>query len=145
MSASALEESLRQSLRLAAAGEMAGAIAHEINQPLTALANYGQSARMLIDRGNAAQLPEVLDKLLGETERAAGIVRRLRDFFRSGNTRLETVPVDELLATAQRIASQLIGERPIRLDIGQGNDLSVLHIDRLQIVGGHAQPDRQCR
>src|SRR5687767_7640094 len=39
-------ESLRQTLRLAAAGDMAGAIAHELNQPLTALANYGQSALM---------------------------------------------------------------------------------------------------
>jgi len=127
------EENLRQSLRLAAAGEMAGAIAHEINQPLTALANYGQSARMLIDRGHADQLPEVLGKLLGEAERAASIVRRLRDFFRSGSTRLETVTVDELLATAQRIARQLIGDRPINLDIGQGQGLPTLHIDRLQI------------
>jgi signal transduction histidine kinase len=127
------EESLRQSLRLAAAGEMAGAIAHEINQPLTALANYGQSARMLIDRGQAAQLPEVLDKLLGEAARASGIVRRLRDFFRSGSTRLETVTVDELLRAAGRIGRQLIGERAIRLDISGGGDLQPLYVDRLQI------------
>ncbi len=44
------EESLRQTLRLAAAGEMAGAIAHEVNQPLTAVTNYGRSAQMLLDR-----------------------------------------------------------------------------------------------
>jgi integral membrane sensor domain MASE1 len=43
-------DSLRQTLRLAAAGDMAGAIAHELNQPLTALANYGQSALMLSSR-----------------------------------------------------------------------------------------------
>ena len=44
-------ESLRQTLRLAAAGEMAGAIAHEVNQPLTALSNYGQSALMMLGSG----------------------------------------------------------------------------------------------
>ena len=44
------EEGLRQTLRLAAAGEMAGAIAHEVNQPLTAVANYGRSAQMLLER-----------------------------------------------------------------------------------------------
>jgi C4-dicarboxylate-specific signal transduction histidine kinase len=88
---------------------------------------------MLIDSGNAKQLPEVLGKLLGEAERAAGIVRRLRDFFRNGSTRLETVTVDEVLATARRIGRQLIGDRPIRLDIGQGGDLPLLYVDRLQI------------
>ena len=47
------EEGLRQTLRLAAAGEMAGAIAHEVNQPLTAVANYGRSAQMLLERDQA--------------------------------------------------------------------------------------------
>ena len=84
----------------AAAGEMAGAIAHEINQPLTALTNYGQSAKMLLDSGNGAQLPDVLGRMLAEAERAASTVKRLRDFFRTGATRLERVPVAELAAAA---------------------------------------------
>lgn len=127
------EESLRQSLRLAAAGEMAGAIAHEINQPLTALTNYGQSAKMLLDSGNATQLPAVLGKMLGEAERAASTVKRLRDFFRSGTTRLEQVAVSELLASARRIGLQLVGERPIRLEITSVPELQPLYVDRLQI------------
>lgn len=129
------EGDLRHSLRLAAAGEMAGAIAHEINQPLTALTNYGHSAQILVARGNAAapQLPEVLDKMLREAERAADIVKRLRDFFRTGNTRLETVSAEELFTSAGRIGRQLIGERPITLEIGSPEGLPALFVDRLQI------------
>ena len=93
-SASAPTEDLRQSLRLAAAGEMAGAIAHEVNQPLTALANYGRSALAAARRGGEAH-----DRAAGgdrrrcsaKRERAADVVRRLRDFFRAGTTRLESV------------------------------------------------------
>lgn len=128
------EDSLRQSLRLAAAGEMAGAIAHEINQPLTALINYGRSTQMLLARGAPATdaLPEVVGKMLNEAERAAETVKRLRDFFRAGTTRLETVETRELLEAARRIARQLIAERPVSLDTECGENLPALYVDRLQ-------------
>lgn len=128
-------EDLRQSLRLAAAGEMAGAIAHEVNQPLTALANYGQSALALLARGPEAQeqLPAVLAKMLGEAERAADVVRRLRDFFRAGTTRLEDIPGEELEAMLRRVAREVIGPRPVELELRMEPSLPVLYVDRLQI------------
>jgi signal transduction histidine kinase len=131
-----IEEDLRQSMRLAAAGEMAGAITHEINQPLTALANYGASARMLIERGGEAAaktLPEVLDRMLHEAERAAQIVKRLRDFFRSGSTRLEQVPASALLDAARRIAAQTDGRQAVAFEFHQDEGLPPLYADRLQI------------
>jgi C4-dicarboxylate-specific signal transduction histidine kinase len=87
-----------QTLRLAAAGEMAGAIAHEINQPLTAVTNYGRSAQMLLERDHAGppQVRDIILKVLTEAERAAEVVRRLRDFFRAGTTRLEVVSLEDL-------------------------------------------------
>jgi signal transduction histidine kinase len=97
-------EGLKQSLRLAAAGEMAAAIAHEVNQPLTALNNYGRSGQMLIEAGRTAELGPVIGKMLGEAQRAAEVVRRLRDFFREGTTRLEPMGANELLETARKIA-----------------------------------------
>lgn len=129
------EERLRRTLRLAAAGEMAGAIAHEVNQPLTALSNYGRSARILLDRGPgaAAQLHEVLEKMLGEAGRAADIVRRLRDFFRTGTTHLEAMEIDELLALARRVAESAISGRSIQLETEAASGLPALFIDRLQI------------
>jgi two-component system sensor kinase FixL len=89
---------LRQSLRLAAAGEMAGALAHELNQPLTALAAYGSACEQLLERGaDDIQLRQIIRKMMGEADRAANVVRRLRDFFRTGATHLEHIPVGELV------------------------------------------------
>lgn len=128
-------EAYRQTLRLAAAGEMAGAIAHEVNQPLTAVANYGEAALMMLARGgeDVAALPATLKKMLGEAARASDVVRRLRDFFRTGTTRLETVSVEELVQSIQRIGRQVIGTHSISLEVGAEPDLPPLYIDRLQI------------
>lgn len=129
------EQSLRYSLRLAAAGEMAGAIAHEVNQPLTALANYGRAAQMLAEGGSAdpAKLSEVIAKMRLEAERAGEVVRGLRDFFRLGATRLETVEARELMAAAQRVGQHAIGTRRIALEVHSGEDLPALYIDLLQV------------
>jgi len=129
------EEGLRQTLRLAAAGEMAGAIAHEVNQPLTAVRNYGRSAQMLLERAPSApaQAMDVIGRILAEAERASDIVRRLRDFFRAGTTRLETVPVEDLMAAARRMAEGAIEDRPISFAIENPSPAPPLFVDRLQI------------
>jgi C4-dicarboxylate-specific signal transduction histidine kinase len=127
------EASLRESLRLAAAGEMAGAIAHEVNQPLTALTNYGRSAQMLLAGADMPQLEQIIRRMLQEADRAADVVRRLRDFFRAGSTRLERVDAGELLQAARRLAESAPGTRPIRIETTAAETLPVLFIDRLQV------------
>lgn len=94
------ESRLRESLRLAAAGEMAAAIAHELNQPLTALTAYGAACGHLARMGDTVRLQESVQKMLAEAARAGEVVRRLRDFFRSGTTRMEVLPVGELIEAA---------------------------------------------
>jgi two-component system, LuxR family, sensor kinase FixL len=91
-------ERLRESLRLAAAGEMSAALAHELNQPLTALANYARAGTLLAqaDPIDAAQLRAVLDKVLFEANRTGEVVRRLRDFFRTGATNLRPASMPDL-------------------------------------------------
>lgn len=92
---------LRHTLRLAAAGEMAGALAHELNQPLTAISAYGKACQKLIEQADpSGRLPEVIGRMVSESFRAADILRRLRDFFRTGATRLELLRLDDLIAAA---------------------------------------------
>jgi signal transduction histidine kinase len=126
-------ESLKQSLRLAAAGEMAGAIAHEVNQPLTALANYGRSAQMLIEAGRNTELAEVIGRMLTEAQRASDVVRRLRDLFRQGTTRLEPVPVGELLEAVRRIGAHAQPAAAVSLTVAADRDLPDVLVDRLQV------------
>jgi two-component system sensor kinase FixL len=130
------EESLRQTLRLAAAGEMAGAIAHEVNQPLTAVLNYGRSAQKLLEQDRSATPPlvkEIIAKILAEAERASEVVRRLRDFFRAGTTRLEEISVAELVSIARRIGEATVEGRRISFTVEHREAMPALFIDRLQI------------
>ena len=126
-------EGLKQSLRLATAGEMAGAIAHEVNQPLTALTNYGRSGQLLIEAGRAAELSSVIDRMLGEAQRASEVVRRLRDFFRQGTTRLERVSVAELLEGVRRAGANGKGGSAVSLTVEVDQGLPDISVDRLQI------------
>ena len=95
-------ERLRESLRLAAAGEMSAALAHELNQPLTALSNYARAGTLLAsaDPVDTVQLRLVLEKLLFEANRTGEVVRRLRDFFRTGATNLRPASIPELVSAA---------------------------------------------
>lgn len=91
---------LRQTLRLAAAGEMAAALAHELNQPLTALSAYGMASKNLLEQGETgAPLRDAIGRMIEESRRAADVVRRLRDFFRTGATQLERIRLEELVGS----------------------------------------------
>lgn len=123
---------LRQSLRLAAAGEMAAALAHELNQPLTALAAYGSAGKQLLRGGSGEQLGSVIQSMLRESERAAEIVRRLRDFFRTGATNLERFALADLIEAALDPFRGKAAAAGIALSAGAVPDIH-LHADRLQL------------
>ena len=92
---------LRQTLRLAAAGEMAGALAHELNQPLSALTAYGAACEQMLAQGETGErLRESIRLMIAQSYRAADVVRRLRDFFKTGATKLDPVDLGQLLTSA---------------------------------------------
>ena len=124
---------LQQTLRLAAAGEMAAALAHELNQPLTALSAYGAASEHLLAQGDTGpQLLDTIRRMVAESRRAADVVRRLRDFFRTGATQLERVSLAELIEAATFSFSAKAMRNGINLRIHELPDI-VLLIDRLQI------------
>ena len=126
-------EELRHSLRLAAAGEMAGALAHELNQPLTALTAYAAACETLLARNETgAQLHNALRGMLRESSRASDVLRRLRDFFRTGATRLEPLPVSEWVAQAITQAQARAQREGIELATGPLPS-ATLYADRLQL------------
>lgn len=128
-----VSEELRQSLRLAAAGEMAAALAHELNQPLTALSAYGSACQQLLEHGDRPELlRDTIIRMVAESHRAAEVVRRLRDFFRTGATQLERIALSDLIETA---VAQFAAKAK-----AQGVDLAVAPVpsctllaDRLQL------------
>ena len=130
-------EDLKRSLRLAAASEMAGAIAHEINQPLSAMHNYGSACQIILRRSKDAasheDLGAIVDKMLQESRRASEVVRRLRDLFRRGTIQLEPVKVAILLERANAIGQGLNTAGDVAFSVESGDGDRTLMVDRVQI------------
>jgi signal transduction histidine kinase len=123
---------LRQTLRLAAAGEMAGALAHELNQPLTALSTYGSACELLLKNGETgSRLHDAVQSMVRESIRASEVLRRLRDFFRTGATHLEVVELESVLAAA--LAS--FESRAVRDSVG----LSLSAVPHVLVLGDRLQ------
>jgi C4-dicarboxylate-specific signal transduction histidine kinase len=131
----AQQAGLRRSLRLAAAGEMASALAHELNQPLSAIATYVRACAILAERPeeNRARLVETMGTVTSEVARAGDVVRRLREFFRSGAVRLEHASVAQLLARAAERAAPRLERHRIALAVECAPRLPGVLVDRLQI------------
>lgn len=134
------QEALRASLRLAAAGDMAAALAHELNQPLTAVSNYARAtqllARSMADRsgGGSQDLVDVSDKLAGEATRAGEVVNRLRRFFRERATELQPTDLAMLIAEALASQQQRATSLGVRLSARCAPRLEPLLLDRVQIA-----------
>jgi len=127
-------ERLNESLHLAAAGEMAGAITHEVSQPLTALASYSRSAKLLTQAGRGdAELAMLVDKILSESLRASRVVRRLREFFRAGSMRIQPLPSSELLGMIERLGMEVTEGTAVSFAKSSEPDLPAVYVDRLQI------------
>lgn len=124
---------LRESLRLAAAGEMAGALAHELNQPLTALSAYASACEQLLERGAGdGQLRNVIDRMIGEAARAAEVVRRLRDFFGTGATKLEKITLAKITETVTSTFQTKAVAADVEFVVGQIPAVTI-NVDRVQM------------
>jgi two-component system sensor kinase FixL len=121
--------------RLSAMGEMASALAHELNQPLSAIANYLNGARRLMERAAApdARAMEAVDKAADQALRAGDIIRRLRDFLARGEGERSIESLSKLVHEACGLA--LVGAKEsgadVRYQLDPHRDRVV--VDRIQI------------
>ena len=131
----AQQAGLRRSLRLAAAGEMASALAHELNQPLSAIGTYLRSCAILLREpaANRERIGETIAKVQQEAERASDVVRRLRDFFRAGMTSLEKVDLGQLVTGAGLQLGGRLKRHGITLSVAAAEGLPAVLVDRVQI------------
>jgi two-component system sensor kinase FixL len=96
--------------RVTAMGEMASALAHELNQPLTAAINYAQTARQVLARRlgeDAGDVRSLLEKTVQQANRAGQIIRRLRQFIAKGETERALEDLNAVIEEASALA--LIG------------------------------------
>ena len=101
-------------MRVSVLGELSGAIAHEINQPLTAILSNAQAALSLLAQNSPdlAEIRDALQDIVDEDNRAGEVVHRLRDLLKKGERKSEPVDVNEVVnATITLLNSELIGRR----------------------------------
>ncbi|MCR9196578.1 MAG: PAS domain S-box protein [Hyphomonas sp.] len=122
--------------RLSAVGTMASAMAHELNQPLTAVANYLEAARDLLDQADPETLSfiqEALDAAATQSIRAGQIVRRLRDYVSRGELDLRSVQLQDVVDDAISLAKVGIEGQLARVISRVPGDFPALLADRLQL------------
>ena len=107
-----LQSELVHMSRLTAMGEMASALAHELNQPLSAIANYLKGSRRLLENrvdDQSALLRDAMDKAADQALRAGEVIRRLRDFVARGESERTVESVKKLIEEASALA--LVGAK----------------------------------
>jgi two-component system, LuxR family, sensor kinase FixL len=122
--------------RLSAMGEMASALAHELNQPLAAISNYMKGSRRLLaasPAANVSQIEAALDKAAEQAIRAGQIIRRLRDFVARAESERSIESVARLAEEAAALG--LIGarERGVSLKFALEPEIDLVFVDRVQI------------
>ena len=132
-----LQSELAHVGRVSEMGTLASSLAHELNQPLTAVASYCESARDLLDQDPDAQtlgmVREALDEAAQQAVRAGQIVRRLRDFMSTGETERHVESLQRLINEANALA--LVGSREHGIDVQLKLDPAAdkVLVDRIQI------------
>ena len=122
-------------MRVSVLGELSGAIAHEVNQPLTAILSNAQAALYLLeqDKPDLAEVRDALQDIVQEDNRAGEVVHRLRSLLKKGETRAEPVDLNELVnQTTTLLRSELIGRR-IVVETDLADDLPALSGDSVQL------------
>ena len=121
--------------RVASMGEMASAIAHEVNQPLTAIANYASASLRLMqaDKMSREESIAVMQQLADEAERAGEVVRKMRGFVRGEQGHPVRIPVAELFADVLRLCGPEARVHHVTLDAEAGADALAVTADVIQL------------
>jgi len=121
--------------RLTTMGEMAAAMAHEINQPLAAIANYASAAERLMDAGPQSfdDVKSALARIKAQAHRAGDIIRKLRSFVKPEVASLETRNLRDIIEDIRALAELDARANNITMEIDVARNLPDVVVDQLQI------------
>lgn len=131
-----LQHELMRVSKLSAVGELGTAVAHELNQPITAVMNYVQTCRrMLTMAGGAgsAQALALMQEAVAEAERAGTILRRLRGLIEKGEMHRTAESINRVVRDAARLAVSTAAHPDLRVCFGLDDELPCVLIDKIQI------------
>ncbi|QKC80158.1 MULTISPECIES: PAS domain S-box protein [Mesorhizobium] len=130
------QQELLHMARFTALGEMASTLAHEINQPLTAITNYLKGSRRLLERSqdeNAALLREAVERAAEQALRAGDVIRHLRDFVARGESERQVERLTTIIEEASSLALVGAREADVRVSYELDPAAELVLTDRIQI------------
>uniref|UniRef100_UPI00313B6450 PAS domain S-box protein n=1 Tax=Sphingomonas sp. CFBP 8764 TaxID=2775275 RepID=UPI00313B6450 len=133
---SLVRRELMQVIRLNAVGEMAAALAHELNQPLAAIANFVTTAELLLDSGagmDGDRLKATLISANTQALRAGDIIHRLREFIAKRESEMRIEPVEATLREAVTLLTSGGQHADIELSFALSPDADFMLADRIQV------------
>lgn len=131
-----LQSELVHISRLTAMGEMASTLAHELNQPLSAISNYLKGSRRLLEARadeSSSMMRDALDKAAEQALRAGQIIRRLRDFVARGESEHRVENVKKLVEEASALALVGAKDQAIRVRFDFDPSVELVLADKIQI------------
>jgi two-component system sensor kinase FixL len=131
-----LQSELVHISRLSAMGEMASALAHELNQPLAAISNYMRGSRRLLADSvdpNAPKIESAMDRAAEQALRAGQIIRRLRDFVSRGESEKRVESLSKLIEEAGALGLSGARDQNIQLRFNLNPEFDLVLVDRVQI------------
>lgn len=131
-----LQNDLLRVSRASALGTMGSALAHELNQPLSAIAGFVEASAALLRRGDvedSGKLREFMDKAVAQTHRAGGVIRRLREFTRRSDTARSVEDINVLIEEACALATLGTKTENVDVTIALSPNLPPVRVDSIQI------------
>jgi C4-dicarboxylate-specific signal transduction histidine kinase len=133
--ASQRQQELTHAARLATMGEMASGLAHEINQPLSAIVNYSSGCLRRLDNDSLdeGEQRRVIELINEQADRAAEIMKRLRNFVRKAEPEREVVDLSDVIENVRRFIDKEAREQKVEIHISIEKDLPLVYADPIQI------------
>ncbi len=131
-----LEEQLLHADRLVILGELTAGIAHEINQPLTAIAAYADAGRHLVQRsssGSPENINVICEKIAEQSRRAAEVVQRLRKLVQTGSVSKAHHNINNIINNTILLFDYEIKKRLLKLEFFPAEGIDILYVDDIQI------------
>jgi signal transduction histidine kinase len=121
--------------RVSLLGELSGAIAHEISNPLTAILSNAQAAKRFLQQKPAAtgEVGEILDDITADSKRAGNVIKRLRELFKKADTHLEPVDLNGLVADVLQLADRRLLEDNVNVATKLAADMPAVLADPVQL------------
>lgn len=127
------QAAINRALRIRSAGEVAATIAHEINQPLTALTTYAGIASKAMQDGRLDLLARAVDKIRSESARANSVLQGIRELLRQGTLTKRPVDLTRKVAELDVLLAEDLEKKGIRLIIGITPDFPIIKADGIQL------------